>query len=56
MQDGHMMKVNFHAYVTCKFYRFLFGQGLSLLRPMYYEYPDLYDEAYIFDHQVMSKI
>ena len=58
MQDGHMMKVNFHACVTCKFYRFLFGQGLSLLRPMYYEYPDLYDEAYIFDHQVMvmSKI
>ncbi|KAL5486960.1 hypothetical protein EMCRGX_G019505 [Ephydatia muelleri] len=31
--------------------RWAYDEGLSLLRPMYYEYPDLYDEAYIFDHQ-----
>lgn len=52
MQDGHMMKVFWHVY-NLQVVSILFIQGLSLLRPMYYEYPDMYDEAYTFDHQVM---
>ena len=45
-----MMPVNCLFYLTVQVTLFLYS-GISLLRPMYYGFPNV-EEAYEYDHQV----